>query len=93
MKTIQPISVWKDGSSKEASILKMYISYDDLETSAVFQYQLLDEFLEIVTYGSVNISGTEYVNWGSSGDSNNEAYAYSATALSLTITGNYSATV
>jgi hypothetical protein len=89
MKTIQPISIWKDGSPTNATILKMYISYDDLESSAVFQYQLLTDTLEVVTYGSLGIGGSEYSSWGSSGDSNEEAYVFAATSLSLTITGEY----
>lgn len=89
MKTIQPISIWKDGASLSASIFKMYISYDDLASSATFQYQLLDENLLPVTFGSLTISGTDYANWGSSGDSNAEAYVYGATTLSLTVTGDY----
>ena len=89
MKTIQPISIWKDGSSTDATILKMYISYDDLESSAVFQYQLLTDALEPVASGAIGINGTDYSSWGSSGDSNNEAYNFGATSLALTITGEY----
>lgn len=89
MKTIQPISIWKDGSSLSASIFKMYISYDDLESSATFQYQLLDDTLQLVTYGSLTMTGAEYAAWGASGDSNAEAYVYGATSLSLTVTGDY----
>lgn len=89
MKTIQPISIWKDGVSLSASIFKMYISYDDLDSLATFQYQLLDETLQAVAFGSLTISGEDYANWGSSGDSNAEAYVYGAATLSLTVTGDY----
>lgn len=89
MKTIQPIDIWKDGQSKQATIFKMYISYDDLNTTATFQYQLCDDSLWSIAEGRLSIHGTEYENWGSSGDSNEEAYVYGATALNLTITGDY----
>lgn len=89
MKTIQPIDIWKDGQPKQATILKMYISYDDLTTTATFQYQLCDDTLWSIAEGRLQISGADYSSWGSSGDSNEEAYVYGATALNLTITGEY----
>jgi hypothetical protein len=89
MKAIQPITIWKDGQSKQATIFKMYISYDDLNTTATFQYQLLDDTLYPIAEGRLQIHGDTYANWGSSGDSNEEAYVYGATILNLTITGQY----
>lgn len=89
MKTIQPIDIWKNGVSKQALYLKMYISYDDLETRAYFQYQLFDAAFIPVTEGALHIGGDDYLNWGSSGDSNQEAYVYGAGLLNLTITGDY----
>lgn len=89
MKTIQPIYIWKDGQSKQATILKMYISYDDLKSTATFQYQLCDDTLYPVAEGRLQIHGDTYANWGSSGDSNEEAYVYGAFILNLTITGEY----
>lgn len=89
MKTIQPIDIWKDGQLKQASILNMYISYDDLDTTATFQYELYDDTLCTIVYGKFQISGSEYQSWGSSGDSNAEAYTYGASRLLLTITGDW----
>jgi len=89
MKTIQPIDIWKDGQSKQATILKMYISYDDLKLTATFQFQLCDDSLCSIAEGHFYISGDDYLNWGSSGDSNQEAYVYGAGVLNLTITGDY----
>lgn len=89
MKTIQPITIWKDGETVQATILKMYISYDNLESTATFQYDLCDNQINSLINGSINISGGEYVSWGSSGDSNDEAYLYGASYLNLTITGEY----
>jgi hypothetical protein len=89
MKNIQPITIWKDGESKISTILKMYISYDNLESTATFQYELCDDQIKTLINGNINISGTDYLNWGGSGDSNEEAYFYGATLLNLTITGQY----
>jgi hypothetical protein len=89
MKTIQPIDIWKDGQSRQASILKMYISFDDLTATATFQYQLCDDALYPIAEGRLHIYGDEYASWGSSGDSNEEAYVYGAAQLNLTITGEY----
>jgi hypothetical protein len=89
MKTIQSINLWKDGTSRTASILKMFISYDDLNEHAVVQYQLLEESLVILATGSVTIAGQDYIDWGLTGDPNAEIYAYGANSLGLTITGNY----
>ena len=89
MKTIQSIDIWKDGQSKQATILKMYISYDDLKSTATFQYQLCDDSLCSIADGSLSIYGDNYLNWGGSGDSNEEAYVFGASQLNLTITGDY----
>ena len=89
MKLIQPIQIWKDGDLKAASMISMYISYDDLSTTATFQYQLYNDDLCIVAESKLSIYGENYANWGSSGDSNAEAYTYGALKLNLTIIGDY----
>lgn len=89
MKTIQPIDIWKDGELKQATVFKMYISYDDLKSTATFQYQLLRDDLCVIAESKLSIYGSEYDSWGSSGDSNGEAYIYGASTLNLSITGDY----
>jgi len=37
---IQPVSIWANGQSKNASELDARIIYDDLATSATFYYEL-----------------------------------------------------
>ena len=85
MKQIQPLTIWKDGISEDAIYLKLYISYDDLESFYMFQYQLLDTNMYPIAEGNRSVSGQEYINWGASGDSNNEAYQIVATMLNLTL--------
>ena len=85
MRNIQPLTIWKDGSSEDAVYLKLYISYDDLESFCMFQYQLLDVNNYPIAEGNRSITGQEYINWKNSNDSNKEAYQIVATMLNLTL--------
>lgn len=86
MKTIQPIKVWKDGKLLDATIIDIYISYDDLSTQAAFQYSLFNDALTYLVMDKVDMKGQDYANWD---DSNNAAYDFVASVLNLTITGDY----
>jgi hypothetical protein len=85
MKTIHPLDIWKDGATQTATCLKLYISYDDLETKAALIYQLCDVNDVVIYEGQIFISGQTYLDWGASGDSNEEAYFIAATQLNLSI--------
>jgi hypothetical protein len=85
MKNIQPLDIWSDGDVKTAVCLRLYISYDDLATRAAFQYALCDVDGATIYEGQIIIEGQTYLDWGSSGDSNNEAYTLAAAALNLTL--------
>jgi hypothetical protein len=92
MKSIEPVTIWKNGESFEANLLNAYIINDNLATACTFYYQLCisgqpteDEPLIIgqtLADGNVTMSGEDYLNWD---DSNNAAYAYIADKLNLTI--------
>ena len=92
MKSIEPISIWKNGESFEANLLNAYIINDNLESSCSFYYQLCSsgertEAMPLVigqtlADGNVTMSGEDYINWD---DSNDAAYAYIAEKLNLTI--------
>jgi hypothetical protein len=83
MKAIQPLDIWKDGTTETAVTLKLYLTYDDLETMAALHYSLLDVDGITIYEGQVLITDTAYTDWGASGDSNNEAYIIAATQLNL----------
>lgn len=85
MRNIQPLDIWSNGETKTAVCLKLYISYDDLETRAAFQYALCDIDGATIYEGQIIIEGQTYLDWGSSGDSNTEAYVIAATQLNLTL--------
>jgi len=83
MKNILPLEIWSNGETKTAVCLRLYISYDDLETRAAFQYALCDIDGLTIYEGQIIIEGQTYLDWGSSGDSNSEAYTLAAVALNL----------
>lgn len=85
MKAIQPLEIWKDGETKTAVCLKLYISYDNLESNAALVYQLCDANDLNVYEGQIFITGQNYIDWGASGDSNAEAYTIAALQLNLTL--------
>jgi hypothetical protein len=100
-KTIQPISSWQNGEEKQATVFVLSSSYDNLSTTATFQYQLNEvpsspvppspffpSFNTLVN-GFLNISGQDYLDWDASADANNWIYNWAATQLKLTITGDY----
>ena len=85
MRTIHPLVIWSDGITKTAVCIRLYISYDDLETRAAFQYALCDSDGVTIYAGQVNVDGQIYLDWGASGDSNAEAYTIAAAQLNLTL--------
>jgi len=95
-KTIEPISSWQNGEEKQATVFILTSSYDNLSTSANFQYQLC-EIISSSDYGAfnplinggLNMSGQDYLDWDASTDANEWAYNWAATQLKLTIIGDY----
>jgi len=85
MKNIQPLDIWSAGETKTAVCIRLYISYDDLATRAAFQYALCDDDGVTIYDGQILIDGQTYLDWGSSGDSNNEAYVIAAAQLNLVL--------
>lgn len=100
MKSIQPVSVWKDGVEHQANQLSVVSIYDDLLSSATFYYKLSEAPLEevdeegnvkvvsagaVLADGNVGISGEDYQQWGENEDVNLAAYQYVAGKLNLTL--------
>jgi hypothetical protein len=98
-KTIEPISSWQNGEEKEATVFVLTSSYDNLSTSANFNYQL-NEFIptppnppippiapmyNTLVTGSLIISGQDYLDWDAATDANEWAYNWAASQLKLTI--------
>jgi hypothetical protein len=90
MKTIEPISLWENGQSKEATILNTYAVNVTLNTSATFWYGLFSANEDggqgaQLTQGNLNMTGDAYVDW----TVDNYAWDWIAEQLNLTITGDY----
>jgi hypothetical protein len=43
MKAIQPLSIWVNGTMKQANKLNLYVVNDDLKSSCTFYYSLVKE--------------------------------------------------
>jgi hypothetical protein len=90
MKTIEPVSIWDNGQTVEATILNAYAVNVTLGTSATFYYQLLSETTEgnvgqQVAQGNLLMSGEAYQEW----NQDEFAWDWVAAQLNLTITGDY----
>jgi len=89
---IQPVSIWSNGQSKQASELDARIIYDDLATSATFYYELKEAIVHdengvasggaVLSVGNVAMDGQDYIDWD---NSNEAAYQYIAGKLNLVI--------
>lgn len=93
MKTIQPVTVWYNGLEVQATILNATVSSDNLQNTATFNYQLIQEnevsvgysYTQPVAQNFLTMSGEAYLEW----DTNDYAYEWIAQQLNLVITGEY----
>lgn len=90
MKTIEPVSIWDNGQTVEATILNAYAVNVTLGTSATFYYQLLSQTAEgyvsqQVAQGNLSMTGEAYAQW----EVDSYAWDWVAEQLNLTITGDY----
>ena len=90
MKTIEPVSIWDNGTVQEAKILNTYAINVTLGTSAVFYYQLFTETVDLavglqVAQGNLTMTGDAYTQW----TIDSYAWDWVAEQLNLTITGDY----
>jgi hypothetical protein len=92
MKSIEPVTIWKNGESQEANLLNAYIVNDNLATACSFYYSLCSsgegtEALPLVigqnlAEGNIAMTGEDYLAWD---NSNEAAYVYIAEKLNLTL--------
>lgn len=94
MKIIEPVSVWVNGISQEATLLLVNCNGDNLKDSAYFSYQLMKPndnvgFMDIngttLVTGGFLMTGEDYNNW----ETNDYAYNWMAQQLNIVIIGNY----
>jgi len=92
MKSIEPVTIWKNGESQEANLLNAYIINDNLQSSCSFYYSLCasgegTETMPLVigqnlAEGNIAMTGEDYLEWD---NSNEAAYVYIAEKLNLTL--------
>jgi hypothetical protein len=92
MKSIQPVTIWKNGESQKANLLNAYIVNDNLQSSCSFYYSLNasgegTEAMPLVigqtlADGNVIMDGDNYLSWDGT---NIEAYFYISQKLNLTL--------
>jgi hypothetical protein len=90
MKTIEPVSIWDNGSVQQATILNTYASNVILGQSATFGYFLYLEGqdtmgFKILASGNLLMDGEAYKKW----EVDSYAWDWVAEQLNLTITGDY----
>jgi citrate synthase len=100
MKAITPVNIWHEGTLKEASLLVVNSSYDDLNTYASFSYRIMQELeapqgvppmmpaMMPAVMNMTVVSGQVSMNGQDYIDwdnSNEAAYEYVAEKLNLTI--------
>jgi len=90
MKTIEPVSIWDNGSVNEAKILNAYAINVSLGNSASFWYGLYSEDINSqvqnqIAQGNLTMTGEAYAQW----TVDSYAWDWVAEQLNLTITGDY----
>jgi len=87
MKTIQPVSIWYNGTIDSAIIFNLTCINDNLFNSATFYYELKDSAFVTIASGNLTMSLPDYAtDW----QTNDSAYLWAATKLNLVITGDVS---
>jgi len=90
MKTIEPVSIWDNGKTLNATILNAYAVNVTLGNSATFYYSLSaqneDQTIGAqVAQGNLSMTGEAYTQW----TMDDYAWDWVAQQLNLTITGDY----
>ena len=85
MKQIQPLSIWGQGSTKDAVILNAYVVNLQLNKSATFYYQLLSAEKETLAQGNLTMDNDAYLQWAE----DDNAWDWIAEQLKLNIIGDW----
>lgn len=90
MKTIDPVSIWDNGTVQQAKILNSFATNVTLNISATFWYGLFSETEDgnvgiPLAQGNLNMTGEAYAEWSQ----DTYAWDWVASQLNLTITGEY----
>ena len=95
MKQISPVTIWVNGTSKEAKYLQVTCINDNYESSATNYWQLftmnvdaegVESQGEAVAQGNLTIDGADYVDWGDQPAMAINAWIYNWVAEQLNLT-------
>ena len=89
-KAITPKSIWFKGQDHSATLFQLTSIYDNMENTAKFYYELLDNTGNALADGDVTMDGQDYTNWGGESGSNinDWAYEWAAGKLNLELVNN-----
>ena len=97
MRQIQTKTILKKGEEREANHFDLRIIDDNLRTKATLRYYFIsvlpvvDEnaettyITEILEIDEIEIDGTDYTNWGTSGDVNDQIFSIVASKMNITL--------
>lgn len=91
MREIQPFKVWVNGIYKTAVFLQLLVNSDNLKDNAVFYFALKDgtaienPYATPITDGNITMSGSDYITYSTSPNSNEFAYIWAVNNLGLTL--------
>jgi hypothetical protein len=85
MKTIEPVNVWVNGQTKQATLLDAYAVNVTFNLSAKFLYTLIVEGEGAVVTGNLTMEGADYQSW----DQDSFAWDWIAEQLNIVITGDW----
>lgn len=79
MRDINNITIWQAGHTKTANKFKLILVSDDLNSHAIFYYELLQDDVVLVN-GNVELKDAEYDGWD---NSNEQAFELCANKLNI----------
>lgn len=90
MKTIEPVSIWDNGTDQNATVFNTYAADVALNSYAIFNYFLFSETSDgnigtCLRQGQLTMSGEAYQLW----QTDDYAWEWTAGQLNLVITGDY----
>ena len=93
MGNIQPVSTWFQGATRQANVFSLFVSYDDVKTSASIKYQLIELIVvsqdeqssQTLVSGELLINGFDYEMWNASTNANAFIYDWAAQKLNLVL--------
>lgn len=95
MRQIQPVNILVQGTYVPATYFDVECLFDDLKTKAKFRYSYISAtpdnnpegsiIYQVLQSEKIIMEGQDYVNWGNSGDINNDAIVWVADQVNVVL--------